>query len=107
MGGGAGTGEGVEDDSIFIADDLQNKLNQTRRLGRIKRGFSLKNREEFFLGFIRMPSIIMLPKICWKFAADIFKIGFSGNAALSTLSKEEARPLSTLVYKSGMSSRFF
>ena len=59
MGGGAGTGEGVEDDSVFIADDLQNKLNQTRRLGCIKRGFSLKNREEFFLGFVRMSRVIM------------------------------------------------
>jgi hypothetical protein len=33
VGGGAGTGEAVKNDGIFIGSDLQDALNQQRRLG--------------------------------------------------------------------------
>jgi hypothetical protein len=36
MAGGAGAGEAVENEAVFVGGDLQYTLNQLRRLGRCK-----------------------------------------------------------------------
>ena len=61
VGSGAGTGEGIKDQSIFIASYLQNTLNQAGRFWCVKSCFPIKNCSQNFCRLIGMPNISILP----------------------------------------------
>ena len=99
MGGGAGTGEGIEDNGILISGNFQDKLNQTMRLRRVKGRFAIKYCQHFLFCFISVASFGKRPKVCWQFTTNIIKICFPADTTFSIAGKTIDRPSSSFIYR--------
>lgn len=95
MGCGAGACEGIQNQSVLCSGNLQHKLDQTVRFGRIKCSLAVKNRKHFFFGFVGVTRFRKRPEVSGQASTDIFEISFSGNTALTAFREEKAWPLST------------
>ena len=91
----AGTGEGVENNGIWVGSDLQNAFNKACRFWGVKGRFSTENGKQVFFCLVGVTGFCKRPKICGRFPSNIFEICLSTNTALTTACEIKPWPLPT------------